>query len=623
MAVKTIETRAVISAQDRTGATFSQVAQKLRGVENVASGLQRRLDGVARGMSDIGRARMRHEDIARRMSYVDRASSGPGFGATAALVAGSGFKAAMATAAAAGAGAALAAPVMTRIVDASVKRGTERMVQSLAGLTPEEQRKIQQGGRDITLAHPSLTGTQGEGLIRDARTYVGSIEEALTIREPLAQLSVILKKAGGSAEDLNAQLGDIVRSADQIGATSSAAKFKEFADDFAKMQNAFPGVVSGSQYREFIQGTRGAASGWSREFRTGVLPSLLQTLGSEGGVALQSFHTSIVGNQMDKEARKELARIGLLDKSGRVLGRDVAQRDPLEWAQKHLRPAMERHGIKTREAQSELIDRLFSDRTARQAGKMLTLADSAKAIERDRAAVNKAKGLSSAGEIETKDLTTATNALRSQFENLGAVLGSRVTPSLTDFSNILAKRVGMFADAIKDDPKAQARTMIGGGLAAFGLGGLGVSGISGLFSGAGVLGGMGAGVAALPATTPIFVGATGAAAGYKAYEAFRSVKGADELPPQGWLEQKAAAFDKWSNIGARSNKSWAEVAANLRGLSGPQGPIEAKAKLEGSADVGLRVTVEPSPDFMLKVDQRIDARGALRSSTGVSMPPEH
>ncbi len=68
MAVKTIETKAIISAQDKTGATFSAVAQKLRGMENAAASASRRMDGLARGMSEVGVAKARHEDIARRMS---------------------------------------------------------------------------------------------------------------------------------------------------------------------------------------------------------------------------------------------------------------------------------------------------------------------------------------------------------------------------------------------------------------------------------------------------------------------------------------------------------------------------------------------------------------------------
>ncbi|MGD9657400.1 MAG: hypothetical protein AB7U61_07125 [Methylocystis sp.] len=619
MGARTIETKAVISAQDKTGATFAAVAQKLRNIENTASAASRRMDGITSRMSAVGRQAAFHQDIARRMARADRVIAGPGFGSRMSVSASAGFKSAMAPAAGAGAGAALAPPVLHRIVDAATRRASERMSQSLAGLTEEEQRKIRQGGRDITLGHPSLSQTVAEGLIRDARTYVGSVEDAIKIREPLAQLSVILSKAGGSAEDLNAQLGEIVRSADQIGATASAKKFAEFADDFAKMQNAFPGVVSGSQYREFIQGTRGAASGWSQQFRTGVLPSLLQTVGSEGGVALQSLHTAIVGGQMDKKAKAELARIGLLDKAGRVVGRQVAQKDPFEWAQRFLRPAMEKRGIKTKEAQSELIDRLFSDRTARQAGKMLTLADSAKAIERDRAAVAKAMGLAGAAAVELRDLTTATNALKSQFDNLGAVLGGRINPGLTDLSNIVAKRVGSFAAGIVDDRKAQERILIGGGLGLTALGGLGLSGVSGLFSGAGFVGGMGAGIASLPATTPVFAaGAIGAGA-YKGYEAFKSVKDVDKLPPQNWLEEKAAAFDRWAGI-APKQKSWAEVAAGLRQM-GANGQIKAEAELKGKADVTVKVEVKTDKDSVVKeVTQQIQASGNMRSDVGTTMP---
>jgi hypothetical protein len=55
MSAKTIETRAIISAQDKTGSTFAQVAQKLRGIGDTASSVNKRIDGVARGMSAVGR----------------------------------------------------------------------------------------------------------------------------------------------------------------------------------------------------------------------------------------------------------------------------------------------------------------------------------------------------------------------------------------------------------------------------------------------------------------------------------------------------------------------------------------------------------------------------------------
>lgn len=68
MALKTIETRTIISAQDRTGATFSQVAQKLRSMEDGAARASKRMDALAGGMSRVGAQKKLYEDIANGMS---------------------------------------------------------------------------------------------------------------------------------------------------------------------------------------------------------------------------------------------------------------------------------------------------------------------------------------------------------------------------------------------------------------------------------------------------------------------------------------------------------------------------------------------------------------------------
>jgi hypothetical protein len=51
MALKTLETRAIISAQDKTGATFAQIAQKLKAVENAAAHASQRAAGVSAHVS--------------------------------------------------------------------------------------------------------------------------------------------------------------------------------------------------------------------------------------------------------------------------------------------------------------------------------------------------------------------------------------------------------------------------------------------------------------------------------------------------------------------------------------------------------------------------------------------
>ena len=57
----------------------------------------------------------------------------------------------------------------------------------------------------------------------------------------------------------------------------------------------------------------------------------------------------------------------------------------------------------------------------------------------------------------------------------------------------------------------------------------------------------------------------------------------------------------------------------MRGLHFTDAPLPP-ARLEGSADVRLRVEVAPTNDFSVRVMQDMQTQGALRpSDTGVSM----
>jgi TP901 family phage tail tape measure protein len=67
--------------------------------------------------------------------------------------------------------------------------------------------------------------------------------------------------------------------------------------------------------------------------------------------------------------------------------------------------------------------------------------------------------------------------------------------------------------------------------------------------------------------------------------------------------------DLWSNLDSLVYRSLARA--------GQHGKIEAE--LKGDAAITNKIIVEPSPDFLVRVDQRVDARGALRSDVGVTM----
>lgn len=638
MATRTIETKAVISAQDKTGATFSAVAQKLRGLEQTAASASRRMDSVARGMSSVWTKQMERASIAQKMSMVAPVIAAPGFQSRVAQFGSASFQTSMAAAAAAGAGAALAAPVLRKIVQASAARGSELISQRTAGLSDKEIAQIQRAGAALSDRHTSISATAGEGMVRDLRTVVGSVENAIDIVDEVSKLRVILKRSTPSASDdeLGKQLNEIVRAADQTGATASKEKFASFVSDYTKARNAFGEVMAPSQFREFIQGSRGAAAGWSREFLSGVVPSLLQTMGSEGGVALQSLHSSLVGGQLEKSAKAEMKKLGLMDKKGRVIDLALAQSNPFAWEQRHLLPALEKHGIKGEAAQGEFIDKLFSDRTARQAAKLLAF--NRQQIERDAAASAKAQGTEAAALIERSDLPTMTSALSSQFQNLETTLGKGVTPRLVDFGNELARKVGAFNKTLENDPKANIQTWMGGGLAALAGGHLGLSVLGGYFGGAGLAGGL----ASASATTPLLLAGTAgigaAAGGLASYNIYKGIPGANRQAPSGALETWADRFDQWT--GLRENDSYATTRSRMTGawdalkvggprsgmlgfgLGGPAGVGQTPvAKLEGAANVRVEVKVSAdSATVVREVIQTLQASGSMKNDTGVTMP---
>jgi TP901 family phage tail tape measure protein len=81
-------------------------------------------------------------------------------------------------------------------------------------------------------------------------------------------------------------------------------------------------------------------------------------------------------------------------------------------------------------------------------------------------------------------------------------------------------------------------------------------------------------------------------------------------------------YDKFGFGAGGLSERWKNFDNLYHTLVRPGQHVEAKAKLEGSAEVTNRVIVEPSPDFLVRVEQRVNARGALRSDVGVTMPRE-
>ncbi|MGD9656909.1 MAG: hypothetical protein AB7U61_04590 [Methylocystis sp.] len=481
--------------------------------------------------------------------------------------------------------AAAAKSLAEKVITAGSAREGEELSRRIAGITAKEGREITVAGGIISDKHRSITRTDAEAMLRDARTIVGSTEGALAIGDTLAQLRVVLQRLDPGG-DINKQLNDFTRVADLSGATGDSESFKRFANSYAKVQGAFPGVINPLELSEYAKKSHGAAMKYSPEFSAGVVPSLIQSSGgATTGEMLASFQRNIVDERLDKQAKKKLATYGLM-KGGHIIQRDLAASDPYLWTREVLVPALERKGVKDVGKQSQIAGSLFSDMTAAEVTKRFV--EQSENIERDRKKAREAMDLSQAREIEKSDLGTALTSMSAQATNAGSILGSQFVPSIIYASKKMAE---FWANTTK---QIEVRPQFGPELGE-----------------SAVLGGPRNPIAPFKddwarfvensrgqiSKPPISSDIPESVLSKESLTGFNDVKNA-------WHARIGDAKSAWRELDTR--------VLQLIGRPGQDGKIKAEAELKGSAEITQRLVIEPSPLFDAKIDQRIDARGALR-----------
>jgi hypothetical protein len=499
VALKTIETRAVISAQDKTGTTFAQVAQKLKGMEAAAAHVSRRMDSVARGMSAVGVAQQRHADIARRMSSVGPVLSGGGFlGMTAAQ-----RERALQTAAQAGVAVAMTAPIVKKVVQQSSARIHENLRMATAGMTPAEIADAQEQMSKLSREFKQTPSTDIGAMLRNARTVVGAYEEAVKIADPMLKLGTVLRHVNKNLgdEQVTQEMESLIRAADLAGATKNIGAFKTYIEGIGKALNVFGDSVQPRSYFEAAQKAGGAVTQYSQDFISGVMPSLIQTMGGPAaGTSLGTFFSALIGGKMRNKSAKILGELGLLDPTkvlwnktgdvkgvmpGGIRGTDLALTNPYEWAIKYVLPALTKKGIAEPGQITNYLAAAFSDR---RAGALVThMILNRSQIDRDIALGKGGMGLDDAvKKISREDPGLVWRGLVNSAGELGRVLGKDVTPVVTKFGDRLGDIVGTTSAYLDKNALARGGAIVGGGLATTLAAHLGLSAVGGYFGGAGL-----------------------------------------------------------------------------------------------------------------------------------------
>jgi hypothetical protein len=381
-----LESRLVISAEDRTKAAFDAIEARIKHLS---------------------------QTVASADKAVGRTGPAVAAGRNAALAArGAGGLGSSIAAAAAGAGGTyLAARAGEAAVRAIASRQHETTRMQVAGESPAEVADAEAQVARLATQFPNVSQTDLLHMLRNARSIVGSYKEAADIAEPLVKLRTLAQLAR-PGEDVSEDFDKLIKGLEIKGVTQHPEQFKEYMEGIAKGINVFGDTLRPYEYYEMFKYGRQASAGLSEKFILGTGPTLAQELGGEGfGAAVAQFNRLLVSGVGKKGSFEELARLGLIDKTDvanipgtgegqglkagrKVEGWQLAQSDPNEWVKQYLLPAFDKAGIKDKDEQLREIGALFQSQRAAQLVDLLATQQSR--IGKDTALLANAQGLSAA-----------------------------------------------------------------------------------------------------------------------------------------------------------------------------------------------------------------------------------
>jgi hypothetical protein len=449
VATRTIETQAIISAKDRTGNTFAQVATKLKQLEEQSKNMSKRA-------SEASRASSRQAQAA-----VVQAASGPAFArnlmaATTAVAASHAIR-----------------TVTQRVIQQAASEQHEQMRMAVSGMSGSEQEHATKLSRELQSKYAPIGQTNIMHMLRNARSVVGSYEEATHILDPLLKLRVVAQGAQPHAavEQINEDFDKLVKGLEIKGVTQNLPQFERYINGMAKALNLFGDTLKPYEYYQMFKYGRASTLGLSEKYALSVAPTLAQELGgSSAGKAQAAFYSAIIGGKMTNVAAGEFVKLGMVApdqivktktgsvkgiKPGGIAGSELARTNPYEWVQKYLLPAMLSHGVTGEAKQAELIAHLFGNQVAAQLVQIF--ATQQKRIEKDMGLVGQAKGVEAVADV-MNTLDSATKSLHNSLDSLAMAMGRPFIQPLTASVNTFAGLIDKLAKKLDTDPVLAAAT---------------------------------------------------------------------------------------------------------------------------------------------------------------------
>lgn len=306
------------------------------------------------------------------------------------------------------AGAAIAGSLLLKGINDLAKAGGKlidvREQLKMQGADLVELEKDYAKAVELTSKFKNFTISQTMDEIRNLRYSTGHPKEALDFLPDMMRLQTILQATGGPNARLKTdQTQPIMRALEQLGliGTGRDDDARKVIEGMTRASIATGGRVTPAQMFQTMLYARSAKYGWASDealkdpngFMYNYLPHLMQEYASPGGGAgggglrgpgnalMTMFARIGAGNYtlknggLNKQGRA-LDDIGLVeqDKEGnwRAKGSDLAAKNPYEWVQQYLAPALKSKGIEGQAGITEAVKKITEALGVRTAADVAT-----------------------------------------------------------------------------------------------------------------------------------------------------------------------------------------------------------------------------------------------------------
>lgn len=497
---KIIEAKAVISAADKTGNVFDQIAKKFKGIEKNAKALEgikaprftgdlykelerlklseKELAGVRKEFDRFhstlksrpirasnyfraldewkGKTVEHWRDIKSAVDETDRAHSkffkrAGRFAMTSAGVVG-------------------AAYAVNRVGRAAISAGAISQRESardyLAGIPQSESDRLAAAAQSSSTRYKSVDTSTMHERLRDTAMSTRSTDKAIELADTIAEGTTVLQSLKG--KDKAIEEGRKFFSAlDVLGKNIDPKEVRELFDGYIKALGVEGEDMDLGGALAMARQSRAAGGVLSNRFLMTTAPGLARDLGDpQLGTALSSSLSQNVGGRATKASKAAQQEFDLRDKQGRFLDSDMLMRDPDKYAWERIIPALQKKGVDVNDniKVTEALSKLFSNRVVQDVfGKLITQREQyqAKAEQYGRA-----PGLGAAGPLMGKDPFVALEGVQSQLRNFAAL--APVMDTTSSGLNVLSNGIVNLNRTIQDGKLPTGKDVAGGDITFWG-----------------------------------------------------------------------------------------------------------------------------------------------------------